>query len=300
MKILVTGATGLIGQSLGPELVRRGHDLLVVSRNADKARKLSPYPCEILEGDLTQFTLKDSRLNQVDAVIHLLGEGIAAKRWSNKQKQKILDSRVQSTQNLVNSFEHAPKVFISASAIGYYGDQKNSLLDEESRAGKGFLSEVCIAWERTVDQIHNKGPTRVIKARLGMVLAKNGGALEKMRRPFQAGLGAAMGSGQQWVSWIHIQDVVGLLVTTLENNWQGAVNFVAPHPATNYELSEALCRVVGRRLGPRVPSFVLKVIFGELAEILLTSQKVMPQKALAAGYQFHFPDLEAALRDCLS
>lgn len=301
MKILMTGATGLIGKELGLELARKGHELLIVSRSAQKARMQVPFPCEVIEGDLTQGVLIDSRLNQVDAVIHLLGEGVAEKRWSKKQKQKIMDSRVLGTRHLVNSFSRAPKIFISASAIGFYGDRGNEELNEKSSVGQGFLPEVCVNWEIEADAIQNKGDVRQVKARIGVVLAENGGALEKMLPPFQAGVGGPLASGKQWMSWVHIQDIVGLFCAALENTMlEGVVNFVAPNPATNYEFSKLLAQTIHRWMGPAVPAFVLKIMFGELAQVLLASQKVKPEKAQLAGYRFKFADLEMALKDVLN
>lgn len=300
MKILMTGATGLIGQELGLELVRRGHEVLVVSRSRSKALMNLPFPCEVIEGDLSHDTLKDSRLQQIEGVIHLLGEGVAEKRWSPEQKKKILDSRTISTQNLIASLPKPPKVFISASAIGFYGDSGETSVDENSQPGTGFLPDVCIQWESAVDKVGLLGPTRIVKARIGLVLAPNGGALAEMLPPFQAGVGGALGNGRQWMSWIHIQDIVGLFVQSLENETvSGPVNFVSPHPVRNDEFSKLLASQIHRPKGPNVPGFVLKTLFGEMAAVLLFSQNVSAKKAESLGYQFKFQDLKSALADLL-
>lgn len=301
MKILMTGGTGLIGQELGLELVRRGHQIVLVSRSREKAILQAPFPCEVIEGDLTQGPLDPTQTRGLEAVIHLLGEGVAEKRWTPEQKQKILDSRVNSTRNLLQSFEKAPSTFVSASAIGYYGDRAEETLGEDAKPGEGFLPDVCVQWEREVDRASQKGFARVVKARIGIVLATQGGALAEMLTPFQAGVGGALGNGQQWMSWIHIRDIVGLFVKVVEDtSIHGAVNFVAPEPVRNLDFSTILARTLGRMRAPNVPKLALKALFGELAVVLLASQKVSSKRAQDLGYKFQFATLEEALQDLLA
>ncbi|MFN9069084.1 MAG: TIGR01777 family oxidoreductase, partial [Bdellovibrionales bacterium] len=206
MKVLITGATGLIGQQLGIELVRQGYDLVVVSRNKSRAQLNLPFPAEVVEGDLMQGPLELPQ--DITAVIHLLGEGVADRRWSEEQKLQILDSRTKSSKNLLQSFKKMPALWVQASAIGFYGDRADESLDESSEKGSGFLSDVCLQWESAAEEALKKGALREVRARLGIVLSSQGGALAKMLTPFQAGVGGALGNGKQWMSWIHIRDAV--------------------------------------------------------------------------------------------
>lgn len=295
MKVLLTGATGLIGQQLGIELVRAGHSLIVISRNKEKALLQLPFPAEVIEGDLMQAPV--SLTTQPHAVIHLLGEGVATKRWNQQQKEKIFQSRTLSSENLLKSFQAPPEIWIQASAIGFYGDRKDELLTEDSTQGTGFLADVCIEWEKFAQKALSLGAKREVRARLGVVLSHKGGALEQMHTAFEAGVGGALGSGQQWMSWIHLQDVVQLFKNALEDSrYSGAINFVSPSPETNLDFSKKLVQTLHRPLGPKVPGFALKALFGEMADMLLASQKIQPQKAKNLNYQFQFPDLESALK----
>lgn len=290
MRILLTGATGLIGSHLGLKLVKMGHTLTVISRSRKSALEKLAFPCEIIEGDLMKspVVLKDTLF---DAVIHLLGEGVADKRWSEDQKNKILDSRTASTKNLIQSFNKVPDIWVQASAIGIYGDRGDEVLHENSTSGEGFLADVCKKWEAMADQ---SGAKRIVKTRLGIVLASNGGALDKMLFPFRAGVGGALGNGKQWMSWIHIEDVVNLLIECLTNSkLEGAINFVSPHPERNLDFSKKLALSLNRPLGPHVPGFVMQTMFGEMSEVLLGSQKVVSQKL---SYRFLYPKLEEALK----
>lgn len=300
MKILMTGATGLLGQEIGIELLRRGHELFVVSRDKKKAQLRLPFPCKIIEGDLNKGILKSPDLKQMDGVINLMGESLVSSRWSVKQKAKIFNSRIIGTRNLVNSFLTAPKVFVSASAVGFYGDAGDTELTEESNRGPGFLPEVCEGWEKEADEIKSKGNTRVVKGRLSAVLARQGGALDKMLPAFKTGVGGRLSTGKQWMSWIHIQDAVDLFVNAIENEkYEGVLNFSSPEPVTNLEFSKQLAGVLNRSLGPAVPAFALKALFGEMSQVLLDSQKTIPAKAISLGYQFKFPALQSALLDIL-
>ncbi len=302
MKILMTGATGLIGKELGLELFKRGHQIAVVSRDRKKALLELPFPCEVIQGDLGSGLIRHPSLDLIDAVVHLMGEGVAEKRWSSSQKTKIYESRILGTRNLVNSFtKSSPQVFVSASAIGIYGDRKDEIVDESSKSGTGFLADVCINWEQEVDEIaKGKTKTRVVKFRLPPVFARQGGALDKMLPAFQAGVGGKLGSGKQWMSWVHISDVVKAFVEALEKEkFQGVYNLTAPEAITNLEFSNTLNKVLKRPGGPPVPTFALKALFGEMAEVILASQRVESKRLEAIQFKFQYPNLENALLDLL-
>ncbi|MEK2645682.1 TIGR01777 family oxidoreductase [Bdellovibrio sp. BCCA] len=293
MRILITGATGLLGREIGKVLAEKGHHLLVVSRNLAKAREVLPFPCEIIVGDLNEGPLKDARLKTVEAVINLMGETVV-ERWNEEKKERIYNSRVIGTRNLVASLPTDIKTFVSGSAIGYYGNCGSEFLYEEHNAGKDFLAKLCVDWEAEVE----KAPGRKVCIRTGLVLSRYGGALDEMLFPFRAGVGGALGEGQQWMSWIHIKDIVGLFVFALENSKaHGPINGCAPLPVTNKEFSQTLAEAVGRSLGPSVPHMVLKLIYGETADVILSSIRGSAEKAEALGYEFHFHELKEALNE---
>jgi uncharacterized protein (TIGR01777 family) len=298
MKVLLTGATGLIGKQLGIELVKQGYHLVVISRNRAKAVLDLPFPADVIEGDLMQGPLEVPQ--DIEAVVHLLGEGVADQRWSEEQKVRILDSRTQSSKHLIQSFTKMPALWIQASAIGFYGDRGDETLVEHSQKGESFLSDVCLQWENAATEALKKGAQREVRARLGIVLSSQGGALAKMLTPFQAGVGGALGNGKQWMSWIHVQDAVRLFVECLKNDkYRGVVNFVSPQPATNRDFSKLLCQHLNRFMGPPVPSLALNILFGEMAVVLLASQKVEPKIAVQNGFQFQFADLKKAFESVL-
>lgn len=297
MKILITGATGLIGREIGKVLVAKGHQLLVVSRDAEKAREILPFPCEVVLGDLKKGPLDDERLASVDAVINLMGESVAGSRWTKEKKENIYKSRVIGTRHLIASLSNSVKAIISGSAVGYYGSRSDETLTESSTAGSDYLAKVCDDWEAEVQ----KGPGRKVCIRTGIVLSPYGGALEQMLFPFRAGVGGALGDGQHWMSWIHIDDIVGLFVFALENeSVQGALNGVAPEPMTNREFSQNLASAVGSKLGVSVPTFALKALFGEGSEVVLSSQRVSCEKAQSLGYRFSYVNLKKCLDETLA
>lgn len=298
MKVLITGATGLIGKELGKALYEKGHHITVVSRSRHKAKEQLTFPCEVIECDLGHSTFKDKC--SVDAVFNLMGENVTARRWNEDVKKEILDSRIVSTRNLNHSLTSDVSFYLSSSAIGIYGDQPGVTLTEKSGYDHSFLSNVCIAWENEVDQFLKTQPNAVIvKMRTGIVLAPRGGALMKMLPAFKMGIGGCLGSGKQYISWIHIDDLVGMMIYAFENKRGGVFNGVAPTPVTNKEFSKTLADTLHRQLGPSVPKFALKILFGEMAEILLADQKVYPTHALNAGYQFKFLHLTDALKNVL-
>jgi len=300
MKIVMTGATGLIGRSLCRALTYDGHEVVGLSRSPEKARGLAV--AEMLRWEPQSGPPPEQALNGVDAVIHLAGEPIAAHRWSDEQKKSIRDSRIISTRNLVNAFrmmDRKPAAFISGSAIGFYGDRKDEKLYEDSAAGHGFMSEVCRAWEAEAEQVRYFG-IRVVQVRTGVVLSKEGGALQKMLMPFKLGLGGPIGSGRQWFPWIHIDDIAGIFRHALTTpSMSGPVNAVAPEPVTNAEFTKQLGRALHRPAFLPVPKFGLQALMGEMSDVLLSSHRVIPKAALEAGYEFIYPTLAPALANLL-
>ena len=303
MRIAITGATGLIGKSLCLRLQKEGKELVLFARNTRSAQSSFPG-ARVLEWDAVAGPPPVGSLDGVDAVVHLLGEGIADGRWSSSRKQAIRESRIEGTRNLVEGLRHSsgpPGLLVSGSAIGFYGSRGDEELDESSERGGGFLGDVCQAWEGQARAAEALG-TRTVLLRTGIVLSPRGGALAKMLPPFRMFVGGALGSGKQWMSWIHIDDEVGLIRHILNSDeLQGAVNATAPGPVTNSRFSKTLGRVLGRPSIFSVPGLALKLLMGEMAqELLLNGQKVLPRRALASGYSFKFPELEDALRDLLT
>lgn len=294
MKILITGATGLIGKELGKVLAEKGHQLLVVSRNEKAALEHLPFPCEVLEGDLTRGALTHPRLKDVDAVVNLMGEPVVGSRWNAETKKRIYDSRVLGTRHLIASLPANLKVFVGGSAIGFYGNCSDSICDEDRPAGKDFLAHVTVDWEKE----SMASPGRRVLIRTGVVLAQQGGALDKMLFPFKAGVGGMIGDGRQWMSWIHIKDIVGLFAFALENeSVSGVLNGVAPSPVTNKYFSQCLASSLGKGLSFPVPTVALKALYGQAAETILASVRGSAVKVEKAGYHFQYRDLKEALAD---
>lgn len=300
MKVLLTGATGLIGRELGKALVRRGHEVFALSRHAQKAQSQLPFPAQIIEGDFSREPMDPKKFSGIEAVIHLAGENVGEGRWTAARKEKILSSRVDFTRNLIKSLPETLKVFISASATGYYGNRGDEVLTERSASGAGFLADVCKQWEKAVeDGKHKISDARTVVLRTGVVFSPFAGALMKMLPPFQMGLGGVLGSGQQWMSWIHLQDLVKIYLQALENpQWEGPYNAVAPQPVTNREFTKILCRSLNVHQGPAVPALALKALYGEMGSVILDSQRVQSEKLQQISFQF--PTLESALADCAS
>jgi len=296
MNITLTGATGFIGRRLTGELLAAGHKLHVLGR-----RRSSLLPAEVRfsEWDGTAPPPTDS-LTNADAVLHLAGESVA-QRWTPEAKALIRNSRFDSTRNLVDRLRNQsrrPQVFICASAIGIYGSRGDEILTETSAPGQGFLADVVKDWESTAQEAESLG-VRVTLLRFGMVLGQ-GGALAKMLTPFRLGVGGRMGSGRQWVSWIHIHDAVRLILFSLDNSAvRGPVNATAPNPVTNVDFTRELAGALHRPALFPVPEFALKLLFGEMSGVILASQRVLPRAAKKAGFQFKFPGLGPALTDIL-
>ena len=295
MKVLVTGSSGLIGSALMPALRGAGHTVVPLVRGR-------PGP-GFARWNPDDGSLDRGALDGVDAVVHLAGENIAAGRWTPAHKARIRDSRVQGTALLVRALrelDRKPRVFVSGSAVGFYGDRGTALLDEGSARGRGFLADVSAQWEDAARPAADAG-IRVVTMRTGVVLSGAGGALGKMLPPFRLGLGGPVGAGTQYMSWIALDDVVGAiqhLVAT--DSVVGPVNLVAPNAATNREFTKTLGKVLGRPTLFRVPAFAIRLALGEMAdELLLASIRAQPARLTASGYRFRYPDLEAALRHVL-
>lgn len=300
MKILITGATGLIGSRLCQLLTDEGHAVIALSRSPKRAEGLAAREIHAWEPEAGPPPAQ--ALIGVEAVVHLAGEPIAAQRWSDEQKKRIRNSRIISTRNLVNALRSAevkPRVLVSSSAIGFYGDRGDEPLIESSPSGSGFMSEVCASWEDEAKRAGHFG-VRVVLVRTGVVLSGEGGALKKMLPPFKLGVGGPLGSGKQWFPWIHIEDIVGIFHSAiLSSSMIGVVNGTAPEPVTNSEFTKQLGRVLHRPTFLPVPEFALRALMGEMADVLLGSQRVIPKAMLDAGYKFQYPLLAPALEDLL-
>lgn len=297
MKVLISGATGLIGGALAKALRARGDSVVTLTRHPERAEPPA------VGWDPLAKRLDPEALRGVDAAVHLAGESIASGRWTEAQKHRIRESRVAGTSLLAETLaglDSGPRVLISASAIGYYGDRGEAPLDEEAGPGSTFLAEVCVAWERAAEAARQAG-LRVVHPRIGVVLAKEGGALAKMLPAFKLGLGGKIGSGRQYMSWIALEDVVGLLLHALDRkDLAGPLNSTAPEPVTNERFTQRLGSVLSRPTLVPLPGFAAKLVLGQMAdELLLASARVVPAKAVATDYQFRRPDLEDALRAVL-
>jgi len=285
MRIVITGATGFIGTRLAAVLREAGHEIVTLGRGATAGYHWDPAsdaPSEAFEG--------------TGAVVHLAGEPVAQK-WTPESKQRIRDSRVLGTERLIHGLSvtrNRPKVLVCASAVGYYGDRGDTALPESARPGKGFLPDVCVDWEAKADLAEALG-MRVVKVRIGVVLGPNGGALKEMLTPFKLGVAGRLGSGKQWMPWIHLEDIVGIFRHAVEGIAAGPLNGVSPGIVTNAEFTAELGKVLHRPTILPVPGFALKLMFGEMAEVLLGGQRVIPQATEQSGYRFQYPELGAAL-----
>ena len=294
MRILVTGSSGFIGSALVSSLTAAGHTVTRLVRR-------EPKDGEVLWNPATS-SIDAAALEGHDAAVHLAGENIAG-RWTPAKKARIKESRVKGTRLLAETLARltkAPKVLVSASAIGYYGDRGDAVLREESSSGSGFLAEVAREWEAATQPAALKG-MRVVNLRIGVVLSPQGGALAQMLLPFKLGLGGKMGTGRQYMSWIALDELVNIIQHALAaETLKGAVNAVSPKPVTNLEFTKTLGRVLGRPTIFPMPAFAARAAFGEMAdELLLGSTRVEPGRLVASGYQFRYPDLEGALRHLL-
>ncbi|WP_417665398.1 TIGR01777 family oxidoreductase [Pseudidiomarina sp.] len=297
MKLLITGGTGLIGSALIPHLLG-DYQVTVISRNPQRALERLGNRVHVVKS-LDEI----SELSDFYGVINLQGEGIADKRWSSRQKLRIEQSRWNITRKLTERIQNAaqpPQVFISGSAIGYYGAQGKTPVTEATKVdADDFAHHLCAEWERLALAAQSE-KTRVCVLRTGVVLAPEGGALKKMLPPYLLGLGGPLGHGKQGFSWVHLDDMVGIILFLLQHEQaQGIFNATAPQPVAQEEFSKTLARVLRKSHFMRVPAWALKLMLGEMSQMLLTGQLVLPERLQQAGYQFKYPKLEAALKDCL-
>jgi uncharacterized protein (TIGR01777 family) len=316
MRVTVTGATGLIGPRLVTALRARGDQVTVLSRDPARARERlerATWPSTVdedhastlraLRWDPSSELAPGEALGERDAVVHLAGESIA-RRWSPSAKRAIRDSRVLGTRHLAEgiaalSQSERPRVLVAGSAIGYYGAHGDEPIDEDVPPGADFLAQTCKAWEAEAIDAERLG-VRVARVRTGVVLDRDGGALAKMLPPFKLGVGGPVAGGRQYVSWIHPDDLVGIVLAAIDDErWRGPINATAPHPQSNRDFSKALGRVLGRPSLLPVPAMAMKLLYGEMGQIVTTGARVLPARALVLGYEFRHPELDSALRAAL-
>lgn len=300
MKALVTGGTGFVGT----RLLKHLHRPVVLSRNAQRARsELAAADVTVFEWNATQQPAPAEAFEGVDVIFHLAGDNVAQGRWTKAKKRRIYDSRILGTRHLVQTFAqlaNRPRVLVSASAVGYYGDHGEEKIDETTAPADTFLGQVCVDWEAEALKATEQG-VRVVNPRIGVVLGEGGGALPQMLQPFKWGMGAPLGSGKQWMPWIHLHDLVRLLLFAADKETlSGPVNAASPQPVRNREFTKIAGRVLGKpTFMPAVPGFMLRVMLGGFADVLLESQRIEAKAALDAGFQFEHEEVEEALRDIL-
>lgn len=298
MRALITGATGFVGRQLLKEI----SEPVVLSRDPLSARKRLPRTVEVHAWDPVAGPPPARAFEGIAAVFHLAGEPVAEGRWSPEKKRRIRESRVLGTMRLVSAMEglkERPKVLVSASAVGYYGSRGDEILDESSRPGRDFLSEVCYSWEEMASKARGLG-IRVVNIRTGVVLGRDGGALPRMLMPFKIGIGGRLGGGRQWMPWIHVADVVGLFRhAAMHVALNGPMNACAPVSVTNREFTRTLAKALHRPAILPMPALALQLVLGEFSHVLLSSQRVVPRVAKETGYEFQYPELAGALAQIL-
>lgn len=305
MKVFILGATGLIGQRLVAQLLARGDQVSILTRNADKARQRLGTRVQVVQGDPLTPGDWQKQLDGLDGVVNLVGEPIADRAWTPTQRNLIRDSRILSTQQVVLGLEKAirrPAVLVQGTAVGIYGERGEERLTEASSpaAADDFISQLCVQWEAEASRAEPLG-VRVVQLRTGVVLDKSGGALQKMLLPFQLFAGGPLGNGRQWFPWIHADDLVGLILFALtQPTVSGALNGTAPELATMGTFSKALGQAMHRPSWMPVPRFALSMLMGERADLILASQKVVPERPLSLGYTFRYPNLGPALQAVLA
>lgn len=294
MKIAISGGTGLVGQALSTELIRNGHEVFILTRSKTNISANPQFVQWLNDGDQPENALEG-----VDAIVNLAGATIN-NRWTDEYKLKILESRLRATteiNRIIEELNQKPTVLINASAVGYYGTSMTAEFSEQSAQGNDFLAETVARWETAASAANNLG-VRVVLCRFGVILDKKGGALPRMALPYKLFGGGKIGSGQQWLSWIHIKDVVGGIMFAIENKQlSGPVNFSAPEPVIMDQFGKTLAKVINRPHWMPVPSVMLKLLLGEMSILVLEGQRVLPEKLLSAGYVFLFPHLQDALND---
>jgi len=300
MKVLVTGATGFVGNKVIKALHNNGHQVVVLTRDAQKAEVRLPHSCQVFHWDPEKQIIPKEAFDQVNAVIHLAGENIAEGRWTSDKKERIRDSRVYSTRTLMKGLRESkikPDALVSASAVGIYGDRRDEVLTENSAKDCGWLADVCYLWEKEVSKAQDMG-IRTVSLRIGVVLGHDGGAMKKILPPFRMALGGDLGDGKQWMSWIHLDDLAEMFVHAIENpELKGTYNAVSPHPVTNRMFTHILANVLNRPVFFPVPRFALKLALGEMSTILLNSQYVSSDRIWKTGFKFRFTTLEQALTE---
>lgn len=307
MRVFVTGGTGLVGSRLIRWLRQRQDEVVVLTRRPEVARQKLDPACILVEGDPMQAGEWQRAVEPCDAVVNLAGENLFGRRWSPAFKELLADSRVKSTEHVVEalarkpkSVDGIPKTLVNASAIGYYGPHGDEELTEESPPGDDVLARLCVAWENTAKGALPLG-VRLVLLRIGIVFAREGGALPQMLTPFKLFAGGPVGSGKQYMSWIHIDDLVALCLMSLDRQEAaGPINATAPTPVTNTQFARALGRVLHRPSFLRTPRFMLRAMVGEAADVITTGQRVLPRRAKELGFVFKFPGVEGALRDLLA
>jgi hypothetical protein len=299
MKIFITGATGFVGKAVIRELLTKGHEVTAWVRNPDSARVLFGTQVTLLPMNMDEGGL-DRALVESQGVVNLAGENIMKGRWTSQRKAALIHSRVDLTGRLVESMKRisgVSRVLISASAVGYYGDRGDEVLDEQASQGKDFLGELCRQWEESA--LKAAGPDiRVVIIRLGIILGIEGGVIDRLLTPFRFGVGGRLGDGKQYLSWIHVEDVVRIITAALtDDRYHGVLNATAPAPVTNIQFTKALARVLRRPAILPVPSFALRLALGEAAQALLSSQRTRPRRLEELGFTFSFPELESAIEN---
>jgi uncharacterized protein (TIGR01777 family) len=301
MKILIVGGSGFLGQAIAADLIGRGHEVAAMSRSARLPSSMDPR-VRLVHCPNPMERIDPTLLSGIDTVINLAGESLGAGRWTNSRKERILHSRVATTRNLVSSIamaEPRPTALINASAVGYYGPHGDEELTEASQAGEDFLAIVCAHWEDEAKKVIRSG-VRLTILRFGVVLGRGAEALKRMMMPFKLFVGGPLGNGRQVLSWIHLDDLTGLVRFTVDStNVSGPVNATAPNSVTNRELSKAFGRVMRRPSIFPAPAFMLRIVLGEMADMVLNSQRVVPKRALEYGYKFRYPEIEPALRSII-
>jgi uncharacterized protein (TIGR01777 family) len=306
MRIFITGGTGLVGHQLVRLLHGRDDEVVVLSRRPAWAQQQLGESTVIVEGDPTQNGPWMDAVGNCDAVVHLAGENVFAQRWNEAFKQKLFDSRIRSTHHVVEALRRVPmrkngkpKVLVNASAIGYYGPRGDEELDENTPPGDDFLARLCVEWEKAARDVESAG-VRVAMVRVGVVLDRAGGALAKLLTPFKLGVGGPVAGGNQWMSWIHHQDLLALFRLAIDNpQARGPINGTSPNPARNRDFSKALGKALGRPSFVPTPGFALRLMLGEGAQLVTTGQRVFPRRAQELEYAFQFPTLDGALADIL-
>ena len=300
-KVLITGGTGLIGQHLSRLLIKKGYEIALLSRSRNKSKETE---IPTYYWDVDKNKIDQEAINSCDHIIHLAGVNIGEKRWTNRRKQQILDSRIQSANLIFNNLKNQDtrlKTFISASAIGYYGSiTSDKIFVETDSPADDFLGNICNQWEQSADRFSSLG-IRVVKVRTGIVLSEKGGVLSRFNIPARLGLGSAIGTGRQFLPWIHIDDLCNLYLSAIENpDMNGPYNAVAPEHITNKEFARKISGILKKPFWfPNIPTFLIRIVFGEMSVMLLNGSRVAPKKIEATGYKFQFPSIDNTLKSLL-